>query len=123
MDSVRAYLSAEQLAALTPWSVGAIEKMVSRGVLRRGVHWFQPLGRRTRLVFKWTAIVALIEGGGAADPGGRRGELDVERATEELRGMLGAGEEQHVAASVAMEAAPPIPGDGPGRHRRQSATP
>jgi hypothetical protein len=55
------YLSTEQLAALTPWSVEAIRRMVSRGVLKRGEHYFQPLGARTQLLFKWPAIVALIE--------------------------------------------------------------
>jgi hypothetical protein len=50
------------LAQWTPWTPDAIEKMVRRGVLVRGVHYFQPFGRRGRLVFKWGAIVALIEG-------------------------------------------------------------
>ena len=40
----------------------AIEKMVTRGVLKRDVHYFQPFGRRTQLIFKWNAIVTLIEG-------------------------------------------------------------
>ncbi len=57
----RPYLSADQLAALTPWSVDAIRRMVQRGVLRRDVHYFQPLGRGTQLIFKWYAIVGLIE--------------------------------------------------------------
>ena len=62
MTASRAYVSAEQLAELTPWTVDAIEKMIRRGVLVRGVHYFQPQGKRGRLVFKWSAIVALIEG-------------------------------------------------------------
>jgi hypothetical protein len=58
----RPYVSAEQLARLTPWSSDAIEKMIARGVLVRGVHFFQLGGRRGRLIFKWEAIVELIEG-------------------------------------------------------------
>ena len=56
------YLSAEQLCELTPWTPDALEKLIRRGVLKRGVHYFQPLGRRSRLFFKWTTIQALIEG-------------------------------------------------------------
>lgn len=60
--SGRAYLSTEELAELTPWTKDAIEKMIRRGVLIRNVHYFQPFGRRSRLLFKWEAIVSLIEG-------------------------------------------------------------
>jgi hypothetical protein len=56
-----AYLSAEQLAQQTPWSVDALEKMIQRGELRRGVHWFQPKGPGTQRIFKWSAIAAWIE--------------------------------------------------------------
>jgi hypothetical protein len=56
-----AYLSAEQLALQTPWSVDALEKMIQRGELRRGVHWFQPGGPGTHRIFKWSAITAWIE--------------------------------------------------------------
>jgi hypothetical protein len=56
-----AYLSAEQLAQQTPWSVDAIEKMIQRGQLRRSVHWFQPKGPGTQRIFKWSAIAAWIE--------------------------------------------------------------
>lgn len=62
MNGPKPYLSADELAQWTPWTLDAIEKMVRRGVLLRGVHYFQPFGRRRRLVFKWSAIVALIEG-------------------------------------------------------------
>jgi hypothetical protein len=57
----RQYLSAEQLAQQTPWSVDALEKMIQRGELRRGVHWFQPKGPGTQRIFKWSAIAAWIE--------------------------------------------------------------
>jgi hypothetical protein len=56
-----AYLSAEQLAQQTPWSIDALEKMIQRGDLRRGLHWFQPKGAGTQRIFKWSAIVAWIE--------------------------------------------------------------
>lgn len=68
MPSVRPYLSAEQLAAVTPWSVNAIWKMTGRGMLQRNVHYFRPLGRRREIVFKWSAIVALIEGREQTEP-------------------------------------------------------
>jgi len=100
----RPYLSAEQLAALTPWSVGAIEKMVKRGVFVRGVHYFQPLGRRSRLIFKWEAVAAMIEGRpvhGDAQPVvddsrvtalhsvPAKRTIDVEKATTDLQRLLG----------------------------------
>lgn len=100
--SVRAYLSAEQLAAVTPWSVNAIRKMVARGTFRRGVHYFQPLGGRRQLVFKWAAIVDFIEAqaircvgplmvdtaDGAQVPGPQKG-IDVEKATTDFERLLG----------------------------------
>ena len=91
---MREYLSIEQLVEAGPWSVDAIEKMIKRGIFRRGVHYFQPFGHRTRLIFKWTAIVTLIEGRGTvvADSGvapTARGEaLDVEAATAGLHRLL-----------------------------------
>jgi hypothetical protein len=94
-SAVREYLSAEQLAEVTPWSISAIEKMVRRGVLKRDVHYFQPFGRRTQLVFKWSAIVALIEGKNSHDEDthsqhavGRRGKIDVEKAKAGLGRLL-----------------------------------
>jgi hypothetical protein len=88
---VRPYLSAEQLATVTPWSVNAIWKMVGRGMLRRNVHYFRPLGRRREIVFKWSAIVALIEGSEqteAEQPGTRKG-MDVQQAAHDLERLLG----------------------------------
>jgi hypothetical protein len=90
----REYLSIEQLAAIGPWSVDAIEKMIRRGILRREIHYFQPFGPRTRLIFKWSAIVTLIEGRGSlVDTCGvalaAKGEvLDVETATAGLHRLL-----------------------------------
>lgn len=93
--SGREYLSAEQLAEVTPWSVDAIEKMVRRGVLKRDVHYFQPFGRRTQLVFKWSAIVTLIEGDRRQREDmhrehvvDRKGEIDVEKAKAGLGRLL-----------------------------------
>lgn len=93
MAVVREYLHAEQLAAVTPWSADAIEKMVRRGTLQRGVHYFQPHGRGTKLIFKWSAIVMLIESGmGVGAATGRSPEsgkvIDVEKATTGLRRLL-----------------------------------
>ena len=98
----RVYLSAEQLAARTPWTVDAIEKLVQRGVLTKGRHYFQ-LGRRTQRIFKWSAIVDLIEGRPAPNGDqpmldqGRprtpasspaRRVIDVEKATTDLQRLL-----------------------------------
>lgn len=58
----REYLSVEQLSELTPWTPQAIRTLVSRGRLRQGEHFFKPLGPGTRLIFKWSAIQAFIEG-------------------------------------------------------------
>jgi hypothetical protein len=104
----RPYLNAVQLAEVTPWSVDAIEKMVRRGTLRQGVHCFQPLGRGTQKVFKWTAIVSLIEADTpvaealpAEDVTGARGGLDVDGAEAALRGLLD-------RACAQRSAAPPV---------------
>jgi hypothetical protein len=58
----RPYVSSAQLAQLTPWTPEAIDKLVARGQLVQGVHWFQPAGPRSTRVFKWDAICAYIEG-------------------------------------------------------------
>jgi hypothetical protein len=94
VNEARAYLNAEQLAAVTPWSVDAIEKMVRRGVLKRGVHYFQPQGRGTKLIFKWAAICEFIEAdnqnGDIAVVSARRseGSVDVGGLAAALHGML-----------------------------------
>jgi hypothetical protein len=80
---IREYLYAEQLAAVAPWSVDAIEKMVRRGTFTRGVHYFQPHGRGTKLIFKWSAIVALIEDG--AEPPTGEGHVVVHPPTGGIR--------------------------------------
>lgn len=100
----RPYLSADQLTELTPWSKDALDKMVSRGTLRRGVHYFQIGGERKKdRIYKWSAIEALIEGRPIPDqsaeakpvdqpaetmakPPARK--IDVEKATRNLQAML-----------------------------------
>lgn len=90
-SSPRQYLSAEQLAEITPWSTSAIEKMVRRGTMKRGVHYFQPFGRRTQILFKWSAIVELIEGTTTTSPAPislPSGPLDVAQAEAALGRLL-----------------------------------
>lgn len=87
----RAYLNADELSKLTPWSPEAIRRMVARGVLRKGEHYFQPFGPRTQLLFKWPAIAALIENEPASplrrtrNPGG---SPDVAGCTAALQKLL-----------------------------------
>ena len=59
--TVPPYLSTEQLSQLTPWTVQAINTMWKRGILKRGVHYYQPMGRGGQVIFKWSAVVELIE--------------------------------------------------------------
>ncbi|MFQ5479415.1 MAG: hypothetical protein ACE5E4_12470 [Candidatus Binatia bacterium] len=56
------YLSTCELSELTPWSEQAIRTMVSRGVLKFGIHYFKPRGFNGRPIFSWRAIVDYIEG-------------------------------------------------------------
>ena len=62
MTTPRPYLSLVQLAECTPWTTDTIRQKMRRGELRLGVHYFQPGGRRSQVLFKWAAIVELIEG-------------------------------------------------------------
>lgn len=85
------YLNVAELAQLTPWSEPAIRSMIARGTFRRGVHYFQPGGRRGQLVFRWDAVVRYIEG----EPG-REGipladgtVIDLEEAQRQARRLLG----------------------------------
>lgn len=55
----REYLYVEHLAELTPWTPSAIRTMMSRGRFKEGVHYFKRC--RERPVFKWSAVVELIE--------------------------------------------------------------
>lgn len=89
----REYLNTQQLVAVGPWSMDAIEKMIRRGILQREVHYFQPFGARTQLIFKWSAIVMLIEGRNnlvtrSVAPASRGTVLDVEATTANLHRLL-----------------------------------
>ena len=93
---VKPYLYAEELAALTPWSVEEIDAKVKRGTLRLGMHYFQER-HRARRIFKWQAIIELIESGAGDHTGAARGPtvnahekvIDIEEATERLRRLRG----------------------------------
>jgi predicted DNA-binding transcriptional regulator AlpA len=63
--AAKPFLSASELAKLTPLSESAIYTIVSRGVFKRAVHYHK-LGRRT--VFDWEAVAALIRGKGEQRP-------------------------------------------------------
>ena len=84
------YLYIEDMEALTPWSRDAVETMVRRGVFKRGVHYFQPGGRRRRLIFKWSAIVRFVEDARDNERAGVLGgqKINVEEATRRLRRLL-----------------------------------
>ena len=56
------YLSVHQLAERIPYSTGAIRNLMSRGVLRLGVHYTKPHGRP---IFHWPAVVAWLKAGAA----------------------------------------------------------
>jgi hypothetical protein len=103
MDTPKPYLSAEELAQRTPWTLDAIEKMIRRSILVRGRHYFQPTGQRGRLIFKWAAIIALIEErpiqpelesmiespeAGPSKMHATKQVLDVEKATADLQRLL-----------------------------------
>jgi hypothetical protein len=52
------YLSIEELSALTPWTEQAVRSKIKRGDFIADVHFFR-IGRR--IIFKWDAVVNLIE--------------------------------------------------------------
>lgn len=68
MTAPRPYMSLAQLLDVVPWSRSTVEKMIVDGTLKQGVHYYRPRirGRSNacaHYVFKWEAIVQLIEGG------------------------------------------------------------
>ena len=86
------YLYVDDLAALVPWTAEAIRTKVRRGEFQRGVHYFQET-RRARLIFKWAAIVEVIERTSSPAPVSRPGPrsravLDIEQATTALRRLI-----------------------------------
>ena len=58
---IKPYLSYEELAERTPFTVEAWRSMVKRGQVLENVHYFR-VGRR--ITFKWEAVVTFIEHGG-----------------------------------------------------------
>jgi hypothetical protein len=81
---VRVYLNVKELAELTPWTPKAIKRLVERGIFLRGKHYFQLRGHRDRLIFKWPAIVELIEGPSSQNGGVGEGPADSDRRLIEL---------------------------------------
>lgn len=89
--NAKPYLSVCELAKLTPWTEQAIRSMIARGVFRRGLHYFQPGGRRGQLVFRWDAVVRYIEGEPGPDgiPLADGTVIDLEEAQKQARRLLG----------------------------------
>lgn len=56
------YLSVRQLAERIPYTEGAIRNLMSRGVLRLGIHYTKP---HARPIFEWAAIVEWLKVRGA----------------------------------------------------------
>ncbi len=92
---MKPYLYIEELAAATPWSPSAIRSMMARGTFRLNIHYFK-LGRRGRPIFKWSAVVELIEGAGSEERAPVRkgiplasGEVvDIDEAARKIQGLL-----------------------------------
>lgn len=53
------YLSVTALSARIPYAPQTIRNLMSQGVLQRDVHYLKPRGR---IIFKWSAVQAWIEG-------------------------------------------------------------
>jgi hypothetical protein len=89
--AAKPYVNVAELAKLTPWSEQAIRSMIARGTFRRGVHYFQPGGRRGQLVFRWDAVVRYIEGepGPEGIPLADGTVIDLEEAQKHARRLLG----------------------------------
>ena len=58
------YLTVSELGQRLKLSPKSIANKMSAGVFVEGVHFFRPAGLRPR--FKWSAVVAWLEGEGAA---------------------------------------------------------
>ena len=89
---LKPYVSVAELAALTPWSESAIRTMIARGVFQRGIHYFQPAGRKGQIVFRWDAVVRYIEGEPTVPTQGIRladgTVVDLEEAEKQARRLL-----------------------------------
>ncbi len=65
------YLTVADAAELLCVSPKRVRNLMSAGMLRRGEHWFSPVGLGPR--FKRSALVAWIEGGQPVAPRRREG--------------------------------------------------
>jgi len=74
----RKYVSVAGLSGRVQWSEHAIRRMVSRGTLKRGVHYHQPGGRRGKLMFDVDAIDEFIRREREPEP--RRNPLTITMA-------------------------------------------
>jgi hypothetical protein len=54
------YLTIEELSALLKLKPKTVKNKMASGIFRKGVHYFSPVGLGPR--FKWSAVVAWIEG-------------------------------------------------------------
>ena len=54
------YLTIEELAKRLSWEERTVRNKMKVGIFQRGVHYFSPKGIRPR--FKWSAVVAWLEG-------------------------------------------------------------
>ncbi len=79
------YLSANELADVTPWTPKAIRRKVERGHFLLGVHYFQPGGPGTEMFFDFKAVCAFIRGDAVS---GQRG-YDVDQARRQANTLLG----------------------------------
>ncbi len=61
LDAQDEYLSIAQLAQRIPYAEQTIRNLMSQGILRRDVHYVKPRGR---VMFKWSAVQAWLEGSG-----------------------------------------------------------
>lgn len=85
-EKPRQFLYVEQLAEVSPWSPAAIHDMVDRGVFVKGVHFFQPDGPKTRLIFEWEKVVEYIKTERQAPAAEQI--IDVKEAQETVAGLL-----------------------------------
>lgn len=92
---MRQYLYIEQLCELVPWSPSAIRRKMVRGVFKQGVHYFKPHGPRSRPIFSWVAVQALIKGDytgaeatGETIPLANGAVVNLDEAAAKIRAML-----------------------------------
>jgi hypothetical protein len=59
MNCAEEYLTIGEIAARLKLSPKTVKNKMAAGILRKGVHYFSPLGMGPR--FKWSAIIAWLE--------------------------------------------------------------